>query len=236
MADGAPVYRTRYLQGVRQGDQVTVLTELIQEANVSTTSMGIYQIRYAADENSAFGYHVVSVERAPQVDGAFTRVEASSELQEAGQDHRATMMRDKNLSTAWVEGVAGTGEGETITLYAESPQKVHGIRIAAGFYKDRDLFEKNGRPTRLRFTFSDGTELEANLTETLYHTNRYQGVVGSYGENGVGVSMDWSNGKDWLDFVSFGQEIETQWIEITIVSAVAGTKYEDTCISELVVY
>ncbi len=40
----------------------------------------------------------------------------------------------------------------------------------------------------------------------------------------------------YLDYVSFGQEIETEWIEITITDARAGTKYEDTCISELVVY
>lgn len=236
MADGAPVYRTRYLQGIRRGDQVIALVELIEEANVGTTSVGVYQVEYAVDEDSAFGYHFVSMQKLPEVDGAFTRVEASSELQEAGQDHSAATLRDHNLATAWSEGVSGTGAGESITLYADSPQKVHGIRIAPGFYKDRDLLQKNGRPTRLRFTFSDGTELEADLTESLYNSYQYQGAVGSRGENALGVSADWSSGKDWLDFVSFGQEIETEWIKITIVSAQAGSKYEDTCISELVVY
>ena len=46
----------------------------------------------------------------------------------------------------------------------------------------------------------------------------------------------WELAQGYLDYVSFGQEIETEWIEITITGARAGTKYEDTCISELVVY
>ena len=61
------------------------------------------------------------------------------------------------------------------------------------------------------------------------------GVIGHYDE-WVNIGVDWSGGKDWMNFISFGQEIETEWIKITIVSAQAGSKYEDTCISELVVY
>lgn len=242
MADGAPMYRTRYLQGSCRENQVVVVAELIQQANVGTTSEGIYEIVYEIDEASAFGYHFVSVKKVPQVNGAFTRVEASSELQEAGQDHSAAMLRDENLSTAWSEGVSGTGVGESITLYADGSQKVHGVRIAPGFYRDQDLFEKNGRPTRFRFTFSNGTELEGDLTDSLLayeqygDVGQYKGAMGFRNEEGIYWGDDWDDHKDWLDFISFGQEIETEWIKITIVSAEAGSKYEDTCITELVVY
>lgn len=38
------------------------------------------------------------------------------------------------------------------------------------------------------------------------------------------------------DFISFGEEIETSYIKITILDVHSGTKYEDTCISEIVAY
>lgn len=221
MATGAPVYRSDYLQGTKQGGRVTVLVEQIELANVGTTSKGVYQVVYEEDAGSVFGYHIVSVLRLPEVDGAFTGITASSTLVEAGQDHSAAVLRDHDLTTAWSEGVSGNGEGESITLTAETAQKVHGIRIAPGFQKNQDLLKKNGRPTRLRFTFSDGTELEKEVPMNAA---------------GASVGSSWESGREWLDFVSFGREIETEWIKITIVSAQAGTKYEDTCISEIVVY
>ena len=38
------------------------------------------------------------------------------------------------------------------------------------------------------------------------------------------------------DFISFGKEIETSYIKITILEVHPGTKYEDTCISEIIPY
>lgn len=233
--DGAPVYSARYLEGRRKENRVIATIEVIQLANIGNSSIGIYQVELEIDAESAFGYHVVSVQKFPEVDTSFSQVQASSELQESGQDHSAVMARDKSFYTAWVEGVSGVGVGENITLSATSIQKVHGIRIVPGFGKNWDLYYKNGHPTRLHFEFSDGTQLESDLTEAISAEYHKMGIAGYYQE-GQSVAMDWDSGKDWLDFISFGQEIETEWIKITIVSAEAGSKYEDTCITELVVY
>ena len=143
------------------------------------------------------------------------------------------------MTTAWAEGVDGTGVGETIRISAQGVQKVHGIRLGLGFLKDQGLLERNGRPAALHFAFSDGTELDAVFEPDLYGVEMKEGVQASYHVTplAAGYGADrWELAQGYLDYVSFGQEIETEWIEITITDARAGTKYEDTCISELVVY
>lgn len=239
LADGAPNYTVRYLEGTRQGDTVTALMELLETGNTVRTSAGCYQVKYGIDPGSVFGHHLISVEKLPDPDGAFSEISASSTLAEAGQDHSPAVLRDHDMTTAWSEGVGGTGVGETIRLSAQGVQKVHGIRLGLGFLKDQGLLERNGRPAALHFAFSDGTELDAVFEPDLYGVEMKEGVQASYHVTplAAGYGADrWELAQGYLDYVSFGQEIETEWIEITITDARAGTKYEDTCISELVVY
>ncbi len=239
LADGAPLYTVRYLEGIRQGDTVTALMELLETGNTVRTSAGCYQVKYGIDPGSVFGHYLISVEKLPDPDGAFSEISASSTLAEAGQDHSPAVLRDHDMTTAWAEGVDGTGVGETIRISAQGVQKVHGIRLGLGFLKDQGLLERNGRPAALHFAFSDGTELDAVFEPDLYGVEMKEGVQASYHATplAAGYGADrWELAQGYLDYVSFGQEIETEWIEITITDARAGTKYEDTCISELVVY
>lgn len=239
LADGAPLYTVRYLEGIRQGDTVTALMELLETGSTVRTSAGCYQVKYGIDPGSVFGHHLISVEKLPDPDGAFSEISASSTLAEAGQDHSPAVLRDHDMTTAWAEGVDGTGVGETIRISAQGVQKVHGIRLGLGFLKDQGLLERNGRPAALHFAFSDGTELDAVFEPDLYGVEMKEGVQASYHVTplAAGYGADrWELAQGYLDYVSFGQEIETEWIEITITGARAGTKYEDTCISELVVY
>lgn len=39
-----------------------------------------------------------------------------------------------------------------------------------------------------------------------------------------------------MDFISLGKEIESTFIKITILDVRPGTKYEDTCIYEVIIY
>lgn len=239
LADGAPLYTVRYLEGIRQGDTVTALMELLETGNTVRISAGCYQVKYGIDPGSVFGHYLISVEKLPDPDGAFSEISASSTLAEAGQDHSPAVLRDHDMTTAWAEGVDGTGVGETIRISAQGVQKVHGIRLGLGFLKDQGLLERNGRPAALHFAFSDGTELDAVFEPDLYGVEMKEGVQASYHVTplAAGYGADrWELAQGYLDYVSFGQEIETEWIEITITDARAGTKYEDTCISELVVY
>ena len=131
-------------------------------------------------------------------------VSASSTLQESGHDHSAHLALDGDTATAWVEGKSGSGEGEWLRLDLGSDCHVSGMRIWTGYQKSQDLFQKNSRPARIRVTFSDGTSQEFDLSDAT-----------------------------GMQTISFGGDVVTSTITITIVSVYPGTAYSDTCISEI---
>lgn len=136
-----------------------------------------------------------------------SRVSATSSLSEYGMTHIPERVIDGDITTGWVEGAKGQGSGETITLYFDGEYLINGMVINAGFQKDNDLYSKNSRPAEVKIAFADG---ESN-TYTL---------------------RDIDGGQD----ISFGKEILTDSISLTIESVYQGTKYEDTVISEINIY
>ena len=166
--DGAPVYDMRFCASEIQGQQVTVTGELIEWANSGTNTEGVYRITLEYDPESLFSYHVSSAEPADDPAGYFTRAEASSVLEpQYGYSYDASNVLDGDPGTAWVEGADGPGIGESVTLYSDTPQKVHGIRILEGYMKNQDIYDKNSVPYRFRLEFSDGTVIETNPQEVL---------------------------------------------------------------------
>ena len=129
---------------------------------------------------------------------------SSSTLKEAGYDHSAHLAMDGSNATAWVEGVSGNGEGEWLRLDLGSDCHVSGMQLWTGYQKSESLFYKNSRPARVRITFSDGSSMEADLKDTMS-----------------------------MQSISFGGDIVTSTITITIVSVYPGSAYTDTCISEI---
>ena len=134
---------------------------------------------------------------------------ASSYLSEPDLNLNHTPERtvDGDLSTGWVEGVAGTGTGESITFEFNSTCLISGIHINAGYQKSEDLYNLNARPASLTATFSDGTQQILNLQDV----NSMQNI-------------------------SFSVPVETKSITLVISSVYSGTSYEDTVISELSFY
>lgn len=113
-------------------------------------------------------------------------------------------MFDDRLDTAWVEGVDGVGAGERITLVFDDEPLVSGISFLNGYHKSNDLFEKNGRITAIDVDTSSGEQLTAEVAD----------------DPGEQVR-------------TFDRPIRLKWITIRIASAVAGSKYTDTAISEM---
>ena len=113
-------------------------------------------------------------------------------------------MFDGRLDTAWVEGVDGVGAGERITLMFDSERFVSGISFLNGYHKSNDLFQKNGRITAIDVATSSGEQLTAEVAD----------------DPGEQVR-------------TFDRPARLKWITISIASAVAGTKYTDTAISEM---
>ena len=131
-------------------------------------------------------------------------VTASSYLPEKNIKHVPDLIMDGDTTTAWVEGVDGNGEGESITFTFGDLYAVSDIKIWNGYQKSEDLYYKNARPAELELEFSDGSTERISLQDT-------------------------SSG-----FQEFALERHvTSYVKVKIISTYAGSKYEDTVISEI---
>ena len=82
---------------------------------------------------------------------------ASSSLRLGTHSYPAENLVDGDPSTAWAEGVAGSGIGQSVRVTFPAAHLVQEIRVLPGYAKRSELFAKYNRPKRLRFDFSDGT-------------------------------------------------------------------------------
>ena len=136
---------------------------------------------------------------------------ASSTLQEKGQDHRPQCAKDGNRSTAWVEG--GSSFDGWLKLDLATPTALNGLHIWSGYHKSQDLFYKNNRPHRIS-------------------------VMVEYDGGAQNFQFDLNDSMD-VQTISFGEnfnQVKITSITITILSVYSGTKYNDTCISEIQLY
>ncbi len=135
-------------------------------------------------------------------------VTASSELAEANTIHFAARTMDGDKNTAWVEGAAGQGEGQFIQFSFNNTYLVNGIRIRAGYQKNDDIYYKNSRPRRIRIEFSDGRS----------------------------EAFELADGSREEQVLTFAEPTETETVSLIIESVYPGVKYEDTCISEVILF
>ena len=140
---------------------------------------------------------------------AVLSVSASSSLveQSYGISHTPEKAIDGDLTTGWVEDAPGAGIGETITLFLDSTYTVRGFVIHAGYQKSASLYERNARPAVLKLSFSNGE----SQSFTLQDLNGQQRIL-------------------------FAQPVETDRVTFTIESVYNGTTYQDTVISELMLF
>jgi len=134
-------------------------------------------------------------------------ITASSVLIEKNKDagfYKAENLVDHNYSTAWVEGVAGTGIGQNVTFTFYNDWQPKEFRIVNGYAKNEAIYQKNSRPKQLKLTFSDGTTQIIDLKDIL-------------SEQVFGLNISKKIG----------------WVKIEITDVYKGTAYEDTCITEI---
>ena len=240
-ADGEPVYTLR-LHNIEEAEEFAVVTtELIEWGNAGTYTQGIYVFEIKPDPESGYKFSVRSVRRQPnKAAELFTWAEASSTLDDQyGNNYDANNVLDKNPSTAWVEGVSGLGIGERVRLYAEEPVPVHGIRILSGYDKSPYVFEINAVPVKYTIELSDGTIIEADPEQSddlIYENTSPVAVDNQTKYYSMPESPSLADYTYCWDFISFGKEIRTEWIRVTIKDAKYGSKYEDTCITEIIPY
>lgn len=115
---------------------------------------------------------------------------------------------DGNITSCWQDGVDGNGEDTEITVSLSESCEIRYIVISNGRASSDQLFEENGRVFQLEIS-------------TVNHPTK---VVELPDENiPIAISMD-----DW--------GIVSTEIMFKIISVYPGSKYADTCISEMVFY
>ena len=127
------------------------------------------------------------------------------------QYYDAKYLFDGDGATAWSEGVPGYGLGEYLELQIPKGIAVTGGEIQPGFYKNENLFYRNGAPTNLIIS-SGGDSCTADISSW---------------------ASDWK-GKDSVCTFSLDHSIVSDGIvRVEIGGFRAGTQYDDTMISEL---
>ena len=113
---------------------------------------------------------------------------------------------DNDMSTCWVEGSEGNGIGESITVIFDDIYEINEISLWNGLCTNKELFEKNSRLRIISVLISDGSSYDFECSD------------------------GWDNRN--VSF-SFDSEVATSSVTIIIKSVYEGSKYKDTCISEI---
>jgi hypothetical protein len=108
--------------------------------------------------------------------------------------------------TAWVEGKAGQGNGEWVSVEFDAERLVKAVVVRNGYQKNDDIYAKNSRVRRLRLVFSQGESLTFTLQD---HAGPQT------------ITLD--------------HPINAHWIEFVIDDVYPGSRYSDTAISKLYV-
>lgn len=131
---------------------------------------------------------------------------ATSTIVQQGTSNEPILVFDGSADTNWQEGAAGYGIGESVSFSFDKTYKVKYISFMLGNWKTDDYFIGNGRPKTLNLLLGDFTQ-----------------------------SVTFRDGKD-IQWVEFNTPITADSMKVTIEDVYAGTKWEDTCITEITLF
>ncbi|RKG83519.1 NADase-type glycan-binding domain-containing protein [Corallococcus terminator] len=150
------------------------------------------------------------------------RVTASSFLANGWNKHEQNYLplyvADEDPTTAWVEGVKGRGEGESLEWWGPALTKAKAYRLFVrnGFQKTDKLFRANARPRKVKL-------------EPLV-----QGETGPQ-TTGTPLEVELKDVRGWQE-VRLPVPAKVAGVRLTLVTTYPGSAYEDTCLSDLRVY
>lgn len=170
-----------------------------------------------------------------------TMPEASSTLQ-AGKNNSYSVenLVDGNPATAWVEGVDGYGEGQTLEFcmacnydYACGAEQISKIHIVNGYAKNEATFKNNSRVNELEVRVTELVKRGvAEAPNSPYFNLNDAGECDPdvYADRYYYFVLDDTMKEQTLDFEG---EKEIFKMKFKIVSVYKGDKYKDTAISEI---
>ena len=190
---------------------------------------------------------------------------ASSELDEVDPfeglgEYGGHNLFDKEGSTAWVEGVQGSGIGEYI-LFGIGKSIPDQMVILNGYQKNKDVFTKNNRVKTIKVSLFVGFMIQGDVTEIgcYYYTKQFptEEVITIKDMNGS-QQIDFPfEENEALQFAKFNQlafleDFKTEldkigedcptcpttpsnqfFLKIKILDVYKGSQWDDTCISDI---
>jgi hypothetical protein len=129
------------------------------------------------------------------------------------EKYAAENAHDFSIVTAWVEGVAGNGEGEYLKYaFPGICPRITAVLIHNGYVKNKDVWRDNGRVKKLLMYYNDKPYAVLNLKNTMDLQRFEVGILGN--EDRCEASPVWS-------------------IKFEILEVYPGDKYDDTVITEI---
>ncbi|RKM60912.1 hypothetical protein D6856_07645 [Butyrivibrio sp. XB500-5] len=183
------------------------------------TFKGYADILFKKNTDSVFGFTAI-YGRYRKDTVKVASVTTSSELAASkGKNYSGKNLIDGDYSTVWCEGAKGEGVGETITLKLDKKQSVNGVQICNGYTASYDLHHSNGVLTDIEVDFGNGKKVSVDLFAHDIENETVEDLV-----------------EDNLNHIELDEPVETDTITIKITGAKKGAKYDDTCVSEIMVY
>jgi len=160
-----------------------------------------------------------------------SRISASSELdKDKNNKYTAWNLIDGDPSTAWVEGRNGSGINEyfefyfpveytdMVDLYAAF--KIDSLGIINGYAKNEGVFYNNNRVKKIKIEYTNDIFREENP----YNMKAPESI-----EFILEDTMD-------MQYLAFPESIYMSSMKISILEVYKGSKWDDTCISELRIF
>ena len=152
---------------------------------------------------------------------------------------------DQQLDTCWAEGADDNGQGQILEF--NIPENTASLNIANGHQKSTKLFAANNRVKKLKRQLLLGINKEGEVTETssLFHViplddERVLTLQDKMGMQSLDLQLDWDSIKEKARALvqQYSNEhsikLQTEYIlRFTLIDTYTGTKYNDTCISEI---
>jgi len=115
-------------------------------------------------------------------------------------------IKDNDPKTAWVEGKADDGIGEWVEFTYDPPVILERISVINGYMRSETLYYANNRVKKIRISFDDGTHFDQVLKD----------------------------GELKPQIITLPEPKQAGKVRLTILETYKGSKYNDTCISEII--
>jgi hypothetical protein len=158
-------------------------------------------------------------------------VRASSELASARDPGRygADKAFDGDRSSAWVEGQAGTGEGERIDIDLDTPIILAGVLIVPGYTKSSRTFAENLVPTSIQ-VLAGGTSVGS--FEIGYDAHYHSDTSLHGGTDCLHTAAPVNTQS--VRLIVFDTPVKTKTVAIVLEEVIGGkARYDDCAISEI---